>query len=106
MKKLTGKGNFRSSLPEYFNVNGVKVTTTMDIADNFCTYYTNVGAQLASNIIPTAKSFDHYLRNSPIHSIFFTPTIPHEVVNMMNRLKSKRSSGCDNLSMKLLKDLK
>ncbi len=90
LKTIMRKDVVNKTLPEYFNVNGTKLTKPDDIANAFCTYYTDVGASLASKIIPPNRSFDTYLTNRSRNSMFLTPTDPMEIVDIMNKLKSKK----------------
>ena len=70
--------------------------------------FTHVGENLSSKIPKSQKTIDEYLskltRNST--SLYLTPTSPTELNKFIDKLPRKNSSGYDNISNILLKDLK
>ena len=48
--------------PEFFNINGARITDKQQIADEFNKYFTNIGPSLANEITsPNDKSYTDYL---------------------------------------------
>ena len=95
------------NFPEYFEVNGVKVTNEGIIANEFNTYFTEIGPKLAqATHQPVGKSFTDYLKK-PIPPSFEFKTINVKCVNdAIDSLKPKSSTGLDKISNKLLKYVK
>ena len=77
------------------------------IANYFNKYFTDIGPNLAAEInIHNKPPFQHYLR-TPIMSKFqFAYTNENDIVNIINGLPSKTSSGHDFVSCKLLKEVR
>ena len=77
----------------------------LGIAEAFNTYFVNIGPNLAVNIPPSDKTFNSFLTNPNPNSIFFIPVDEIEVIDIVNNLKAKKSSGCDGISLFLLKQI-
>ncbi len=76
------------------------------ISNGFCSYFTNIGRRYAETIPNSIKSITSYLGNTPNPStMYFTPTGPNEVREIINSFKTKKSKGDDGISMHLLKQL-
>ena len=106
IKSIFNKSHVKK-FPDCFNINNVTVKDTQTIANKFNEYFTNIGPSLASKINPPAnKSFKDYLINPPISDFNFKCISYKETINVINRLKTKSSSGFDGLSTKLLKEIK
>ena len=68
---LSKKGNKNAS-PTSLNVNGIEITNTLEIANMFNTYFTNIGNDLANKInYSGTKDFAYYLRNRQNHTFTF-----------------------------------
>jgi len=105
MKEVIGKKNDKSSISDTFLIDGQPVTDSNKITNGFCTFFTNVGRNLA-NKIPFSKSkYSDYLKNPNPSSLFFTPTDQMEIEKILRNMKPKNSSGHDNLNGKLIKSL-
>ena len=105
LNSLIGKTNDKTSLTDSFDINGDTVTNKQTIADAFCKQFANVGAKYANKINKSNYTFNRYMINRNPNSIFFTPTDEYEVQQIISNLKKKRSSGHDNISSHLLKQL-
>ena len=46
-----------------------------------------------------------YLSNRNVNSLFFNPTNAHEITEIVRQLRSSKSSGYDELSVHLLKQI-
>ena len=80
-------------------------TGAKDIAEGFNDFFVNVGPSLADAIPHTDVDFESYL-SDPITEIFiFANVTPTMISNTLSKLKSKSSSGADNISTVLLKDI-
>ena len=103
---LIGRSNDKSSISETFKINNQDTTDHKDIAEGFCDFFTNIGTEFA-NKIPSAKfKYDYYMRRRNQSSIFMAPTDHYEITKIITSLKSKNSSGHDNINSKFLKLIK
>lgn len=50
------------------------------------------------------KSYLKKLNKNPINSCYFMPITEEDVVNIVNKLKNKKSAGSDNIPIKLIKE--
>ena len=85
------------------NVNNDTVEDTKGIANAFNNFFANIGND-TSNMIPSVtKSYKSYLQNPSIESFFIEPVNELELLDIITKLKCKKSSGSDGISSKLLK---
>ena len=74
---------------------------------SFNNYFTDIGLNLTSKIDTTAKyPFQHYLRTPTTSKFNLQFTNANEILNVINKLPTKTSSGHDQLSCKILKEIK
>ena len=94
---IVGRTHNKSSISDTFVINGKKESDKTIIANEFATYFQNIGKQVAGKIPKSNQS-------APVmESIFFTPTTPNEIVNILKLYKPNKSSGDDGISLELLK---
>ena len=79
----------------------------MEISDYFNNYFTDIGLNLTSKIDNTAKyPFQYYLRTPTTSKFNLQFTNANEIINVINKLPTKTSSGHDQISCKILKTIK
>lgn len=100
---ILGKRKDCRSIPAYINDNGQMKSDKRQIADAFNIFFASVGPTTASSIKPPDQSFDTYLPPQNRNSIFIEPVQTTEIINIVNKLKPKTSTGSDEISSKLLK---
>ena len=101
---IVGRTHNKSSISDTFLINGKAVTDKTTIANEFATYFQNIGKQTAENIPKSNHPPEYYMKSSPVmESIFFTPTTPNEICSILKGYKTKKSSGDDGISLELLK---
>ena len=73
----------------------------------FGNYFSTVGKKFANKIPTSRKSIAKYLKKlqSNSESLFFQPTNIQEILKLVRKLPSKASSGYDNISNILLKEI-
>ena len=77
------------------------------IANRLNTFFTNIGRKLASQIVTDGNSsYEDFLINPTVHEFSFDEIRVQDVVNVIDKLPSKTSSGVDGISTNLLKDIK
>ena len=106
MKSILNKVNDKNTICQEFKLNDeTKANNPKDIANGFCDFFTNVGPKFA-NAIPKSKINYHcHMKNRSINSIYFSPTDSNEVKKIITSLKTKHSSGPDNISSYFLKSI-
>ena len=108
INKLCGKSNDKTSCIEVLTIDNVTTYNTIKIADSFGKYFSGVGEKYAKKIVNPKHNIDEYLSKMQMHerSIFLTPVTALEVDRLIEKLPNKASSGYDNISNILLKNLK
>ena len=104
---LNKKSN-KSKFPSKFIVNNRTVTDHKKIADEFNTFFSNIGSTLSESIKldDSTLAFTDYLDNPTEHRFSFSKITEKETLTIINNLKSKNSSGNDEISNRLLKSIK
>ena len=92
----------KQELPTEFIWNYRIMTDLDEIANKFNTYFINVGQSLSEQIHAT-RSSDEFLSNRT-NTIFIFTEVNEECI--IKNLKSKSSTGYDNISNKLVKSAK
>ena len=87
------------------DVNGAVVNNSHFIADHFNTYFTNIGNNLSNKIPLSDRNFNDYLLNSNSSSIFLAPVTEQEILDIVNNLPNKKSSGHDLVNNFLIKSV-
>ena len=94
--------------PTRIQVNDNVLDSTSQIAENFNNYFCNIADNLMN--ISTSNSISHsfvhhknFLQKRVQESLFMEPTSPSEVYNALAGLKTRKSSGLDNIPSFLLK---
>ena len=76
------------------------------MADKFNEYFTEIGPKLAKSINTANKApFNSYLTTPCPASFNFGYTKPDDIEKIIRNLRPKSSTGCDNISTKLLKEI-
>ncbi len=106
INSLTGRSNDKSGIADKFKINNISVNDPKIISKEFCDFFTNVGIKYANEIPPSKVPFNTYMKNKSNLNMFLSPTDPYEVCKLINSLKRKHSSGHDNITPSLFKDIK
>ena len=106
MNEIIRKNNDKTVITNEFLIDGQLITDPNDIANGFCKYFSNIGAELAQRHPSHSRSHKSYLGPSQESSFFVSPTDKYEVAKIIRNLKSKNSTGFDNISNKTIKLLK
>ena len=85
-------------------INGQQITDEKSIADNFNSFFANVGPNLSKNIQSSSgKSIHHFLRKPVLTSFSFSAISESDVLKIIKELKPKTSFGLDQISTAHLK---
>ena len=107
LNSVVGKTRNKLDLPDKIkDANDVLVHGSVAIANTFCKFFAGVGPNLASQIPQPNKPFTDYMNEIWCNnSLFFAPTDEIEIAKFIANLPNKTSSGYDDLSNILIKQL-
>ena len=91
-------------MPIVFTDNNSKFDQPEQISNAFNSYFTNIGPNLAAKI-DSNICFTRYLKQPCENSLFFTPTHVYEIIDIVKSLKNTKSSGFDEISVYMLKQI-
>jgi len=103
---LNMKNKAKSFPQEFCMENGNIISDHKTIANAFNKFFTNIGETVITNTNTTISPFNTYLSNKPNCKFTFTLMSVEDIVQIINSLKPKVSSGLDELSNKMLKLIK
>ena len=98
----------KTKFPSEFIVNNRSITDHKEIADQFNIFFSNIGSTLSDSIEINDNTLDitDYLNTPTEHRFNFNRITESETLTIIIKLKSKNSSGKDEISNKLLKSIK
>jgi len=104
LKKVIGKQRNVVNFPSTFPINNKQVSEKSEITDLFNNYFCNIGIVTSQNIPKAKQTYTSYLNKSTgmTNSIFIEPVDSSYIIETVRKLKSKLSSGHDEISTKLL----
>jgi hypothetical protein len=73
------------------------------IAKEFNNYFTNIGSKLAEKIPNVARSYQEYLHEPIMDSLFLTPTSEDEVYTIVKNFNNKMCAGFDDVCLNIMK---
>ena len=105
LKEVIGKKNDKSAFPQTFYINNKSVVDTSEIAEGFNNYFSQIGLETGRNVPSTKKKYSDFLPiNQNSRSMFIEPVTQTDTINSCRKLKSKTTTGHDEISTKLLKE--
>ena len=107
INRIVGKTNDKSNVISELLVHNKTLTHPVEISNQFCTYFSNVGKNFANKIPKSKKTIEEYLCMIRMNkdSVFFYPTTRQEIQKIIQKLPNKKSSGHDNIDNVLLKEI-
>lgn len=100
---LTNASKKANAKIEFLNIDSTIIDSTLEIANEFCDYYANVGKNLANNVPKYEKNYDQFLKNRNINSFWIEPFNILEIAETTEKLNVKRTPDLFNVSNYLLK---
>ena len=94
----------KSHLQTTFNSDNREIPDPIEIADDFCEYFTNIGPNLASSIPPSARSYRYFLSGTNVNCIFLQLTTEQEILDICACFRSGAASGYDQIAMNVVKE--
>ena len=107
INKVSGKSNDKTTSIDCLSIDGIREYSGKTIVNTMAKYFATVGKKFANKIPKPTHSVTRYLEllQSNSNSLFFSPCTEEEIAKIIHDLPSKRSSGVDNISNILLKEL-
>jgi hypothetical protein len=105
INSLIGRTNNKGTISEIFKINDIAINDPIQISNEFCKFFTNVGKNYANKIPNSKYSSIHYMLNKIDTNMYMAPTDNDEIVKYIELLK-KKSSGHDTITSSFLKDIK
>ena len=104
IKGILNRTQPSTNFPEYFNINGQKITDKKVISNEFNSFFANIGANITANLsMSNSDLFKGYLCQPTDRDFRFAPVSEEDVIKIINNLKRKSSCGFDEISVKLIK---
>jgi len=103
LKSAMNKTKFKTELPDHFNQNNTEIKTKEEIATKFNTFFANIGIEITDKVAPSQTHFTRYLNKPNDKSLYLDPILPHNIIEITAKIKSKQSFDHNNISTKLLK---
>ena len=76
-----------------------------EIAEGFNDFFVNIGPRLSSYILDSNNNFETCLKEPSNENFVFANITPEIILETVSELNPKNSSGKDNISTKLLKEI-
>lgn len=106
LKQLITAKNLPYSVPNFVEIDNVKLTNSKSIANVFNNYFSNIGSNIAATIPTVDISFEKFLNKSICYSFFLSAVATLEVEDEITNLNVSKSVGPFSIPTKLLKILK
>ena len=103
LKSALNAPNKTHSLPEYFNIDNLKIIDKTEICNKFNKFFATIGSDISDSVPVTQTSYANYLPYQHNTSMFLTPITIQDTISVASKLKNKTSQGHDNISSKLMK---
>ena len=83
----------------------VLIEDKQHIANSFNDYFSTIGSKLIENLppCPKGKHFTNFMKNKSVKSMFFSPVTENDIINVVTNLKSKKSTGNDDIDSTVVK---
>ena len=107
INEALNRNKSQTDFPEYFEINGMKVSNKQVIANELNKYFTEIGPTLAQETpqLPGRSYMDYLTKPLPV-TFKFSSVCVEDVRKAIDTLKPKTSSSIDRISNKLLKFVK
>ena len=86
-------------------INENRIQDPLVIAEEFNNYFANIGPNLAQNIPVSDLHFQYFLETKNTNSMFCTPILEHEVIDIVKNMKTKKCAGNDGITNFILKEI-
>ena len=104
MNNAIGQNKTKKLTYPLVDENGESITSTEQVANKFCKYFTNIGPNLADKIAPASKSFQDFINSVPLDSLSsFHPVTAEELKQIAEGFRDGKAPGADNIPISIVK---
>ena len=103
INNLLNRRNKQKNSDIFLNINGELFTDQNLAVEKMNEYFTNVANGLAKKIPKPNTKFQDYLKNPNEHSIFLSEVLPHEIVEIVEKLGSNKSGDLYGITSNIVK---
>ena len=101
--KLLNPSNIKSkTLIKRLSINKKDIKNDQTITNTMNEYFATVGDKLASDLPPSQRTFNHFLKGDFPQSLFFAPIVEAEISKEIRMLKPNKSPGPDDITNTIL----
>ena len=107
INQVINKGPKKTQIIENLKIDNLLKYSPYDITKGFCDHFASVGKRYAENIEPPDVLVETYIDHITVNQqcMFLHPTDTQEISSLIQLLPAKSSSGFDDISNNLLKQL-
>ena len=106
LNSIIKKRQYSSNTSDTYVYDNKEIRGSINIANGFNEFFTNIFVNLAKNIVPPSNAcYNDYLTNYNEKSMFLSPVIDTEVIYIVRIFKNKNAKACHDMSMSLLKQI-
>jgi hypothetical protein len=109
LNEITGSKKQSRKYPDKITVNGASISLNDEpkkYTNEFNTFFSNIGRNLANNIKQNYKPQCKYMPKSVNNSFFIAPVTEDEIAALINSLELGKSCGPDGISSRVVKATK
>jgi len=103
LNETINKHGKKSNFPQSFLIDNKEESNNSNIVNAFNAFYSRIGKTTAENVPTGHRLYTEFLTNPSVNSIFIEPVEPFHVLEIINKLKPKTSTGHDGIPMKIVK---
>lgn len=103
---LSGKHNDKSNMISELVIDGTKIADSAEICNNLNEHFAKAGEHVTKDCSKDENSHKQYLRKRVTDKLLLSPSNETEILNVLESLPNKTSSGKDGINNVLLKQLK
>ena len=105
INQLLCKKGKKTSIPDFFKINGNIITGKKSIANNI-NIFVNIGSKLEREInVPCDKNLSHFLSDKRDENVNFTAVNENDIRKIADKLDNKKSCGIDGISNIIMKSI-
>ena len=100
INELTSRKSGKTSVTP-LKINGLTITDTREISNEFNDHFSTIGPKLASEIDSGSGDYQRYLTRTD-KRFHLHPTDASKVFSLMNKLNKSKATGLDRISARLI----
>lgn len=104
-REALGSRKVKVGIPNYFREENNVIKGNGNIAGAFNKFFSSIGSELASRVSESTKHFRDFMGDRVVNEFVFAPVTPQTLIKTARELAPKTSTGPDNLSSKMLKEV-